>query len=87
MSKYFPSALSGASGESLIECAAIQETADGDAASSLGVRLSAARSPWQNPFVERVIASLRRERLDHVIVVNENHLRRILKSYSKSSRQ
>jgi len=36
---------------------------------------------WQNPFVERVIGSLRRECLDHVIVVNENHLRRILKSY------
>src|SRR6266511_558041 len=32
---------------------------------------------WQNPFVERVIGSLRRECLDHVIVVNENHLRRI----------
>jgi putative transposase len=43
--------------------------------------ITAARSPWQNPFVERVIGSIRRERLDHVIVVNENHLRRILKSY------
>ena len=43
--------------------------------------ITAARSPWQNPFVERVIGSLRREGLDHVIVVNENHLRRILKSY------
>ncbi len=35
-----------------------------------------------NPFAERVIGSLRRECLDHVIVLNENHLRRILKSYS-----
>src|SRR5262245_61696694 len=43
--------------------------------------ITSARSPWQYPFVERVIGSLRRERLDHVIVVNENHLRRILKSY------
>jgi transposase InsO family protein len=43
--------------------------------------ITAARSPWQNPLVERVIGSLRRGRLDHVIVVNENHLRRILKSY------
>ena len=34
-----------------------------------------------NPFVERVIGSLPRECLDHVIVVNENNLRRILKSY------
>ena len=43
--------------------------------------ITAAWSPWQNPFVERVIGSLRRERLDHVIVLDENHLRRILKSY------
>jgi transposase InsO family protein len=41
----------------------------------------AARSPWQNPFVERVIGSLRRECLDHVIVLNERHLRRLLKEY------
>jgi putative transposase len=45
--------------------------------------ITAPRSPWQNPFVERVIGGLRRDRRDHVIVVNENHLRRILKSYSK----
>ncbi len=43
--------------------------------------ITAARSLWQNPLVERVIGSLRRECLDDVIVVNENHLRRILKSY------
>jgi len=36
------------------------------------------RSPWQNPHVERVIGSIRRECLDHVIVLNEQHLRRIL---------
>ena len=41
----------------------------------------APRSPWQNGFVERVIGSLRRECLDHVIVKNERHLRRVLKSY------
>jgi putative transposase len=39
------------------------------------------RSPWQNPFAERVIGSIRRECLDHVIVLGESHLRRILKSY------
>src|SRR2546425_12628108 len=41
----------------------------------------AARSPWQNCCVERVIGSIRSECLDHVIVINEWHLRRILKSY------
>ena len=38
-------------------------------------------SPWQNPFVERVIGSIRRECLDHVIVWNERHLLRVLRSY------
>jgi len=41
----------------------------------------AAWSLWQNPFVERVIGSIRRECLDHVIVLNEMHLRRLLKEY------
>jgi len=40
-----------------------------------------ARSPWQNCYAERVIGSIRRECLDHVVVINERHLRRILKSY------
>ncbi len=43
--------------------------------------VTAYRSPWQNPFVERIIGSIRRECLDHVIVLNENHLRRILAEY------
>ena len=38
--------------------------------------------PWQNGFAERLIGSIRRECLDHVIVVGEAHLRRILKSYA-----
>jgi transposase InsO family protein len=41
----------------------------------------APRSPWQNPFVERVIGSIRRECLDHVIVLNEAHLLRIVNAY------
>ncbi len=41
----------------------------------------APRSPWQNPFVERLIGSIRRECLDHVIVLGERHLYRVLKSY------
>ncbi len=39
------------------------------------------RSPWQSPYVERLIGSIRRECLDHVIVINESHLLRVLKSY------
>ncbi len=43
--------------------------------------LSAPRSPWQRAYVERVIGSIRRECLDHVIVFDEASLRRILASY------
>jgi hypothetical protein len=43
--------------------------------------LTAPRSAWQNPFVERLIGSVRRECLDHLIVLGENHLRRLLASY------
>jgi transposase InsO family protein len=43
--------------------------------------VTAPRSPWQNAYVERVIGSIRRECLDHVIVINESHLRRVLFSY------
>jgi len=39
------------------------------------------RSPWQSPYVERLIGSIRRECLDHVIILNERHLRRILTDY------
>ena len=42
---------------------------------------SAPRSPWQNPYVERLIGSIRRECLDHIIVLNERHLRRVLSKY------
>ncbi len=43
--------------------------------------LIAPQSPWQSPFVERLIGSVRRECLDHVIVLNERHLKRILTRY------
>ncbi len=39
------------------------------------------RSPWQNPYVERLIGSIRRECLDHVVIVNESHLRHVLREY------
>ena len=41
----------------------------------------APRSPWQNGFAERLIGSIRRECLDHIIVVGEGHLRRVLRAY------
>ncbi len=43
--------------------------------------LTAPHSPWQSPYVERLIGSIRRECLNHVIVINERHLRRILRGY------
>jgi transposase InsO family protein len=42
---------------------------------------TAPRSPWQNAFAERVIGSIRRECLDHVIVINAAGLRRLLTEY------
>jgi transposase InsO family protein len=45
--------------------------------------VSAPASPWQNPYAERVIGSIRRECLDHVIVLNDAHLRRVLTVYSR----
>jgi transposase InsO family protein len=51
---------------------------------AMGIRdkPTAPASPWQNGFAERLIGSIRRECLDHVIVLGEAHLRRILKSYA-----
>jgi len=43
--------------------------------------LTTPHSPWQNGFVERLIGSIRRECLDHVIMLNESSLRKILRSY------
>jgi putative transposase len=52
-------------------------------AQALGIRevKTAPRSPWQNPYVERLIGTLRRECLDHMVVLNETHLRRLLRDY------
>lgn len=51
---------------------------------SMGIRdrPTAARSPWQNGHVERLIGSVRRECLDHLIIFNEAHLRRVLRAYA-----
>ena len=45
-------------------------------------RPTAPRSPWQNGHVERLIGSIRRECLDHVVVFGQAHLRRILAAYA-----
>jgi transposase InsO family protein len=42
---------------------------------------TAFRSPWQNGTAERFVGSVRRELLDHVVVLNEDHLRRLLRDY------
>ena len=42
----------------------------------------APRSPWQNPYVERLIGTLRRECLDHVLIFGERHLHQVLRLYS-----
>ena len=50
---------------------------------AIGIReiLTAPQSPWQNPYAERVIGSIRRERLNHLIILGERHLRSILSEY------
>jgi putative transposase len=50
---------------------------------AMGIKevVTAPRSPWQNPYVERIIGSIRRECLEHIIVFNEGHLRNVLSSY------
>jgi transposase InsO family protein len=54
-----------------------------DTVSALGMEplLTAYRAPWQNGYAERLIGSIRRECLDHVNVLNEDHLRGILQQY------
>src|SRR5207247_3311599 len=52
---------------------------------AMGIRdkPTAPASPWQNGFAERLIGSIRRECVDHFIVLSEAHLRRILRSYAR----
>jgi len=56
---------------------------------AIGIReiLTAPQSPWQNPYAERVIGSIRRECLDHLIILGENHLRGILREYVRYLQQ
>jgi Integrase core domain len=54
-----------------------------DRVTAMGISevITAPQAPWQNPYVERVIGSIRRECLDQIVVVNERHLRRVLSQY------
>ena len=54
-----------------------------DRIQAMGIKevVIAPRSPWQDPYVERLIGSIRRECLDHIIIFNECHLRSVLSSY------
>jgi transposase InsO family protein len=49
---------------------------------SVDLKPTAPASPWQNGFAERTIGSIRRECLDHIVILGEAHLRRILKFYA-----
>jgi transposase InsO family protein len=54
-----------------------------DRVEAMGINeiVTAPRSPWQNAYVERIIGSIRRECLDHIVIFDERHLCRILSSY------
>ena len=50
---------------------------------SIGIRdrPTSPRSPWQNAYAERLIGSIRRECIDHIVIFGERHLRHVLLSY------
>jgi putative transposase len=54
-----------------------------DRVQAMGINevVTAPRSPWQNAYVERIIGSIRRECLDHIVIFDERHLRHTLSSY------
>jgi len=56
---------------------------------AMGIRdgPTALRSPWQNGWVERIIGSIRRECLDHIIILNDGHLRRVLNATPNTTMQ
>ena len=57
------------------------ESSDAMEAAAIRELCSAYRCPWQNGYVERVLGTIRRECLDHVIIFNSGHLRRVLEEY------
>jgi putative transposase len=62
---------------------AIYETWFGRRVENMGIEriVTSPRSPWRNAYVERLIGTIRRECLNHVIVVDDRHLKRILAAY------
>src|SRR5262249_55773875 len=60
----------------------VRSSGSGCALWAFGTSRLLPRSPWQNPYVERLIGTIRRECLDHMIVFGEAHLRRILGRYT-----
>ena len=67
------------------DCDAIHGSVLKRQAASMGLRevTTAPRSPWQDPYVERVIGSMRRECLDQTIVLGERYLRRVVGNYAR----
>ncbi len=50
-------------------------------ASNIQSKKTSIQAPWQNPFAERVIGTLRQELLNHIIPFNEKHLHQLLREY------
>ena len=71
-------------GDGLGIVAGVARIADGDVVALASFDRGGNRaSPWQNGFAERLIGSIRRECVDHLIVLSEAHLRQILRAYAR----
>jgi len=60
-----------------------------DRVQAMGIEqvFTAPRSPWQNAYVERIIGSIRRERINHIIIFDERHLRCVPSTYCQYHHQ
>jgi hypothetical protein len=73
----------GISGAAAVGIGGGRDPAFGNAASTTRDRPTMPHSPWQNGHVERLIGSIPRECLDHFVIVNAGHLRRVLQAYAR----